>query len=185
MGILVCDMNCLECKFSDCINGDGLPTPEERKLQNSIDRRVVISRGLVYDPTQLKRCVPEKDLVEHIKAMNRYFHHKYYWRDPESARERGRVSYLKHREKRIAHNKVYYEEHREEILNQKKGYYAVHREEILKSRKESYTPHPREVIDTPQAQAKRERERERYQKNKEEINRKRREKRKRGKESVS
>ena len=180
----VCDMNCLECKFSECINDSDVLSQFERSVSRETDSSILVSRGLTYNQTTHKRQNKEVDPVLYKQAQNRYFHKKYYNANPEHFRAKGRENYRKHREARIETMRKYNEEHREEILANKKTYYLANREEILASRKEKYVPKgKRPVIDTPEAEAKRQREKERYQKNKEEINRRRRERRKQNREN--
>lgn len=175
----ICDMDCLHCKFSDCINDNTVLSTEERSLSKYIDKTVLDSRGVSYNPTNHKRYLKSVDPTLYRKAQNKHFHEKYYNADPEHYRAKGRENYRKHKEACLARSHQYHKEHKEEISAYKKTYYQEHREEILASRKAKYVPKgKRPVIDTPEAEVKRQRERERYQKNKEEINRKRRERRK-------
>lgn len=174
-----CDMDCLNCSFSDCVNDSAVLSSLERKISKSVDKSVLSSRGFKYEPKLDLRLLNGVDPKEYKKAQRRYFDRKYRNSRPEYFRQKGRENYYLHKESRLQYSRSYYEENREEILNQKKTYYQEHRDEILAKRKESYQPKgERSVIDTPEAEAKRQRERERYQKNKEEINRKRRERRK-------
>lgn len=173
----VCNMDCFNCQFSDCVN-DGDCSLSERKETADRDKRVEKSRGYEYYPgTANLRQIPEIDRKAYLKAQRAYFHRKSYYADVEKSRQRGRENYAKHREARQVTMRAYASTHKEEISQNKRAYYLEHREEILQKRKDQYVPHPKEVIDTPEAQAKREREKARYEANKEEINRRRREKR--------
>lgn len=164
---MICDMDCLNCSFSDCINDSDLLSTQERKSSNDLDKEILNSRLSVYIPMNGAR--PYKLLpFDFKKSQQRHYHRKQYYKDVEKSREQGRQSYYRNRDIRQAHNRQYY---------------AENREVILKSRKENYVPHPKQVIDTPEAQRKRERERERYLRSREEINRKRREKRRKKREN--
>lgn len=173
-----CDMNCLQCKFSDCVNDSDVLSTFEREVSKETDKSILDSRGITYDPTGHKRQLKDVDPVLYKQAQNKHFHKKYYNANPEHFREKGRENYRKHKEAHLARSRQYNAEHKEEISANKKTYYQEHREEILAKRKAKYIPKgKRPVIDTPEAEVKRQCERERYEKNKEEINRKRRERR--------
>lgn len=173
---MICDMDCLHCKFSDCINDSDIISSHEREISNRTDTEILEARVPVYIST--RGCRPYKVRPHNFsKSQARYFSRKNYYKDVDKSREQGRENYYKHRETRKATMRRYYSENKETLLNQKKAYYEEHKEEILKSRKENYVPHLKQVIDTPEAQLKREREKARYEANKEEINRKRRERR--------
>lgn len=175
----ICDMDCLNCKFSDCINDSDVLSSFERSVSKDTNESILNSRGISYDSTRHKRQNKDIDPVLYRKAQNKHFHKKYYNANPEHFRAKGRENYRKHREARLAHSRQYNAEHKEEISANKRTYYQEHREEILAKRKANYVPKgKRPVIDTPEAEAKRQREKERYERNKEEINRRRRERRK-------
>lgn len=174
----ICDMNCLECIYDDCINESEEVLNFERKFSTYLDNQVLVSRGMSYTPTSHKRQIKEVDEKLYKQAQRRYFHKKYYEQDPEKYRRLGRENYAKHKEARLENSHKYYLEHKEEISASKRAYYLEHREQILADRKSKYVPHPKQVINTPQAELKRQRERERYLAHKEEINAKRRQKRK-------
>ena len=180
----ICDMNCLECKFSECINDSDVLSSFERSLSKDIDASILNSTSLTYNQRTHKRHNKEVDTIEYRKAQNKHFHAKYYSLKPKYYRKKGRENYRKHRGARLESMRKYAEEHKEEISANKKTYYQEHREEILAKRKANYTPKEKKpLIDSLEAEAKRQRERERYHKNKEEINRKRRERRKQKRES--
>ena len=147
----VCNMDCFNCKFSDCINDD-FSSLEERKQSNNID---IQNRqdGSIPRSTKYYREHPERCRAYQLKSIN------------------------KHRDKVYERNRKYQQEHREEVLAQKRAYYKNNRERILAYQKSKYEPHPRTVIDTPQAESKRQSSKASYYRNREEINRRRREKR--------
>lgn len=132
-----CDMDCLNCKFSeDCINDSDILTKEERELSKRLD--LYAQDCFTYTPVTHKRQIRCVDPVLYRKAQNRYFHQKYYKENPEHFRAKGRESYRKHRDKRLESSHKYYEEHKEEILANKKTYYQEHKEEITAKRKKYY-----------------------------------------------
>ena len=165
-------MDCLNCVFSDCINDSDVLTASEREMARKTDKSILNSRGLTYSENTRHKS---DDL--HKKAQRKYFHRKYYLKDPEKHRRLARLSYARNKEKRLASSHNYYKTHREEILSNKKTYYQENREKILEKRKKDYVPRERILIDTPEAELKRQRARESYQRNKEEINRRRKERR--------
>lgn len=175
----VCNMDCRNCIYDDCINDSEVLSLAERKMSKDIDTDIIVSRGLIYCSTLHKRQNKDVDPVLYRQAQNRHFHQKYYKVNSEYYKKKGRENYLKHREDRLEQSHKYYQDHKEEILANKKSYYLDNRENILAKRKEKYIPKDKKpLIDTLEAEIKRQREKERYQKNKEEINRKRRERRK-------
>ena len=173
----ICNMDCLNCIHSDCINDSDDLTSFERELARENDKSILDSRGITYDCQSHKRQLKDVEPSLYKKAQRKHFHKKYYLRDPEKHRRLARLSYARNKEKRLDSSHNYYKTHREEILSNKRTYYQEHREKILEKRKKDYVPRERTLIDTPEAELKRQRERERYQKNKEEINRRRKERR--------
>lgn len=41
---MICDMDCLNCSFSDCINDSDLLSTQERKSSNDLDKEILNSR---------------------------------------------------------------------------------------------------------------------------------------------
>ena len=176
---MVCNSDCLNCLFDECINDSDELSLSERKLSSDIDKEIMSSRvGAIYDSQHHKRQLKDVDEIEYIKARSKYFKKKYYYQDVEKSRRLGRENYHKNKEKRNAHNKEYYKEHREELLNQKKSYYKEHREEILEKRKASYVPKGKKPVKTdPVSTYNREKSKKNYDRHKDEINARRRERR--------
>lgn len=152
----VCDMNCFNCKFSDCINND-FSSLEERNYSKDID-------------------------IQHRQDGHIPRSTKYYRKHPDRCKECQSRSVAKHRDEVYARNKKYYEKHKEEISARKRAYYIENKDKILADRKAKYTPHPIEVIDTPEAEASRQSAKAYYHRNKDEINRRRRERYKKRRE---
>ena len=172
----ICNMDCLNCVFSDCINDSDVLSSFEREVARNTDRNILDSRGLTYDSQTHKRQIGNVEPSLYKKAQRRHYHKKYYLADPEKHKRLARLSYARNKEKRLASSHSYYKTHKEEILSSKKTYYQEHREEILEKRKKAYVPREKKpLIDTPEAELKRQRARESYRRNKEEINRRRRE----------
>ena len=130
----ICDMDCIHCKFSDCIN-DGAMTLEEREfskeyetcLKKSLQPQVIPELGM-------QRYIhnrPDKEAYE--KARNAEYEAKRKGRpDRVSCKKR---QYQRHREEKIAYQKSYYEEHKDEILARQKLVYEQNREEINAKRR--------------------------------------------------
>lgn len=157
----ICNMDCLNCIHSDCINDSDFLSASERELARELDSDILTFRNTSKE-----------------KVQRRQYHKKYYLADPEKHKRLARESYARNKEKRLACSHNYYKTHQEDILSNKKTYYQENREEILAKRKEKYVPRDkRPLIDTPEAELKRQRARESYQRNKEEINRRRKERR--------
>ena len=131
----ICDMDCIHCKFSDCIN-DGVMTLEEREfskeyetcLKKSLHPQVIPELGM-------QRYIhnrPDKEAYE--KARNAEYEAKRKGRPDRVACKKRQ--YQRHREEKIAYQKKYYEEHKEEILARQKAKYEANKEEINRKRRE-------------------------------------------------
>ena len=143
-----CDMNCLECKFSECIN-EAEATLEERKFSVEIETSIKNSGKPKVDPNLgMKRYIhnrPDKEAYE--KARDAEYDAKR--AGTPNRKEQKRQQYLRHREDKLAYSKKYYEEHKEEIkakyrANKEKNveysrkYYAEHKEEICAKQRLKY-----------------------------------------------
>lgn len=125
---MLCNMNCLECTFKDCVN-DSPATEQERKQSSLFDKDIYKITGI--DMTRYIHNRIDKD--EYKKALQREYDKK---RDKTPNRkEQKKQQYLKHRDKRLKHQAIYYREHREECIARQKAYYEAHREEINAKRR--------------------------------------------------
>lgn len=126
-------MDCLHCKFSDCINDSDVLTYEERKFSRVIENSVRKSREPQVDMTRYIHNRIDKE--EYIKARNREYEHKRQYKDSPKRREQKKRQYQNHREEKLAYQKSYYAEHKEEVKARQKAYYEANREEINRRRK--------------------------------------------------
>lgn len=129
----MCDMDCLHCKFSDCINDSDVLTYEERKFSRVIENSVKKSREPQVDMTRYIHKRIDKE--EYIKARNREYEQKRQYKDSPKRREQKKRQYQNHREEKLAYQKSYYAEHKEEVKARQKAYYEANREEINRRRK--------------------------------------------------
>lgn len=130
----MCDMDCLHCKFSDCINDSDVLTYEERKFSRVIENSVKKSREPQVDMTRYIHNRIDKE--EYIKARNREYEQKrQQYKDSPKRREQKKRQYQNHREEKLAYQKSYYAEHKEEVKARQKAYYEANREEINRRRK--------------------------------------------------
>lgn len=98
---MICDMDCLHCKFSDCINDSDIISSHEREISNRTDTEILEARVPVYIPTG--GCRPYKVKPHNFsKSQAIYFSRKNYYKDVDKSREQGRENYYKHRETRKA-----------------------------------------------------------------------------------
>ena len=129
----MCDMDCLHCKFSDCINDSDVLTYEERKFSRVIENSVKKSREPQVDMTRYIHNRIDKE--EYIKARNREYEQKRQYKDSPKRREQKKIQYQNHREEKLAYQKSYYAEHKEEVKARQKAYYEANREEINRRRR--------------------------------------------------
>ena len=117
MSRLVCDFNCTECKFSDCIIDDDFVSLKEYHRSLSLDK-------------DIKREETPKEVLKHREASLAYYH-------------RNRDSYLKkkadyreeNRERLREESKKYYKENQEQIKQRHLAtYYSNHEENKKKNR---------------------------------------------------
>lgn len=161
----MCNYDCLNCTFKDCVNISNTLSREEREFSNALD-----SKNRQY------------------RSNKTHTRHKYYLNHkllhPNSEKEVKARYYKKHKLKIREKQKGYYAKNRESILNQKKTYYQEHREEILSKYRQSYIPRPRKLKDTLEAEKRRIAGREYYARNKKDILRKKKERYKERKEQL-
>ena len=131
----ICDMRCLHCKFSDCINESAMTLEErsfskqyETSLKKSLQPQVIPELGM-------QRYIHNRpDKEAYIKARNAEYEAKRKGRPDRVACKKRQ--YQKHREEKLAYQKSYYEKHKEEILARQKANYEANKEEINRRRRE-------------------------------------------------
>ena len=170
---LVCNMDCLNCKYDDCINDCDM-TLSEREFSDAFNKDIQNERDLKVEVgIGMQRYVHNRpDREAYIKARNReYYMTKKLKHDMKAI---SREKYLRHREEKIEYQKSYYRKNKDEILAIQKSKYDENKEEINRKRREQYAiSHPRKPKQTDEE--RREKQREYREKNREELNRKKRE----------
>lgn len=125
----MCDFNCLECVYGDCVN-DAPATDKERK--EIIERDKETSKVTGIDMTRYIHNRIDKE--EYVRERNKEYEKK---RQGSPKRiEAKRQQYLRHRSAKLDYQNKYYYEHKEEILARQKAHYQAHREEINARRRE-------------------------------------------------
>ena len=131
----VCNMDCFNCEFSDCINTEDA-TLKEREFLAEYETSVKKEREMKVDPmlgmTRYIHNRPDKEA--YIKARNKEYEDKRKGRADRI--ECKRQYYLRHREDKLSYANNYYAEHKEEVLAKRKAYYEEHKEEINRKRRE-------------------------------------------------
>ena len=131
----VCNMDCFNCEFSDCINTEDA-TLKEREFLAEYETSVKKEREMKVDPmlgmTRYIHNRPDKEA--YIKARNKEYEDKRKGRADRI--ECKRQQYIRHREDKLSYSKNYYAEHKDEVLAKRKAYYEEHKEEINRKRRE-------------------------------------------------
>ena len=131
----VCNMDCFNCEFSDCINTEDA-TLKEREFLAYYETSVKKEHEMKVDPmlgmTRYIHNRPDKEA--YIKARNKEYEEKRKGRADRI--ECKRQQYIRHREDKLSYSKNYYAEHKDEVLAKRKAYYEEHKEEINKKRRE-------------------------------------------------
>ena len=137
MSVQVCDMRCLECKFSDCINYSVM-TLEERSFSKQYETSLKKSlQSQVIPELGMQRYIHNRpDKEAYIKARNAEYEAKRKGRSDRVACKKRQ--YQRHREEILSYQKSYYEQHKEEILARQKSIYEANKEEINRKRREVY-----------------------------------------------
>ena len=134
MSSKVCDMDCLHCKFSDCINDSDMTLEErsfskqyETSLKKSLQPQVIPELGM-------QRYIHNRpDKEAYTKARNAEYEEKR--KGSPERREAKKRQYQIHKGEKLAYQKSYYEEHKDEILARQKSAYEQNREEINAKRR--------------------------------------------------
>lgn len=132
---MICDMNCLECKFSDCINDSDFLTQEERQSSRFVENLVKDARRPKPDLTS-KYIHNRVDKEEYTKARDRAYEKKR--AGSPKRREAKKKQYQRHREAKLAYQHNYYDTHREECNARSKARYFANHEKEKQYRRESY-----------------------------------------------
>ena len=131
----VCNMDCLNCQFDDCINTEDA-TLKEREFLAEYETSVKKEREMKVDPilgmTRYIHNRPDKEA--YIKARNKEYEEERKGRADRI--ECKRQQYIRHREDKLSYSKNYYAEHKDEVLAKRKAYYEEHKEEINRKRRE-------------------------------------------------
>ena len=146
---LICNMDCLNCKYEDgCINDSDM-TLIERKFSDSLNKDIKNERELKVEVgigmQRYEHNRPDKEAYE--KARDAEYEAKR--AGTPKRKEQKRQQYLRHREDKLAYSKKYYEEHKEEIkakhrankdknVEYSRKYYAEHKEEICAKQRLKY-----------------------------------------------
>ena len=131
----VCNMDCLNCIYDDCINDEDM-TLEERKFsaeyENSIKKET--QQQIIPELGMTRYIHNRPDKEAYIKARNAEYEAKRKGRaDRVECKKR---QYQRHREEKLAYQKDYYEKYKDEKKVYQKLYYEAHKEEINRKRRE-------------------------------------------------
>lgn len=133
----VCDRNCFECIYDDCIcNEFGAA---DRREMKAIDRELIQQRPPTYDKHAYYVANREKILAK-AKARREA--------DPEGAAAYHHAHYMKRRDEAIAYQKAYYRANRDEILAQHRAAYAANRTEKAAKQRAYYAANREAVLAT-------------------------------------
>ena len=133
----ICNMDCLNCIYDDCINDEDM-TLEERKysaeyessLKKELEPHIIPELGM----TRYIHNRPDKEA--YVKARNAEYEAKRKGRpDRVACKQR---QYQRHREEKLAYQKDYYNRNSDEKRAYQKSYYEANREEINARRREAY-----------------------------------------------
>lgn len=131
----ICNMDCLHCQFSDCINNSDMTLEErqyskeyETSLKKEIEPKIIPELGM-------RRYIHNRpDKEAYVKARNAEYEEKRKGRaDRLECKKR---QYQRHKEEKLAYQKSYYEQHKDEILAKQKAKYEANKEEINRRRRE-------------------------------------------------
>lgn len=133
----VCDMNCFNCRYEDCINDEDMSL-EERQYSREYELSLKRENKITDTPKLgMQRYIHNRpDREAYIKARNAEYEAKRKGR-PDRVEYKKR-QYQRHREEKLAYQKKYYENNKEEILARQKANYQANKEEINKKRREEY-----------------------------------------------
>jgi len=129
-------MNCLNCKFQDCINDEDM-TDAERKFSVQFETSLKRSRSPHPDMT-IKYVHNRVDKEEYTRERNRLYDVKRYPKRREKMLEYKKKHYREHREEKLSYQNDYYIKHREEVNARNKAYYEAHKVEINAKRRQRY-----------------------------------------------
>lgn len=154
MGIQICDFNCLECIYSDCIN-DSEATLDERMESKNRDNEVITLLSYIRPETlsfkdsnltpieedQHRQKVPCKDVIEERRAYSRAYRRSH----PEEIKAFNKAYYKKHRDEILRKGRIYKESHREELREKQRVYSALNKDKIRDKNKAYYESHKDEI----------------------------------------
>jgi hypothetical protein len=132
--VVICDMDCLHCKFSDCVNDSDFITDSERRILRVVENSIKRERQPHPDMTRYIHNRIDKE--EYEKARNREYEQKRSYKNSPKRRRQKKEQYHRHREEKLAYQKGYYERNREEVIARQKAYYEANKEEINRKRRE-------------------------------------------------
>ncbi len=127
----VCDMNCFNCKYEDCVN-DKLEF-DDYVLSNSIDKDIIIQRNEKITRKMSKYALQRK---KEYKTENRQKEMAYAQAYYTLNRERFKKYRLENRERKSAYDRAYFEKNRENIIEKNKIYGLKNKEHLRERRKE-------------------------------------------------
>lgn len=117
-------MDCLNCKYEDCINDDGALTYEEYQQARQTDKEIVEEKFSGVDMTlRYVTNRPDKELYEKVRDKS-YERKRIY--NPEAKKK----YYEKNKDTILEARKSYYENNRDEVKARTKNYYEQHKDEI-------------------------------------------------------
>lgn len=150
---MLCDGNCFECKFSDCILDfeDGSLTDLEVETSLQVDDILFKKDASSIEVPDYRQYpfIPSEDIPYNPKWKSQAKWREYYrsrargnrkeklaalakerrQNNKEKYAERDRKYYESHRDKRLAYGKEYYKNNREKYLEYKREYYRRKKQE--------------------------------------------------------
>lgn len=153
----VCDFNCFECIYSDCIY-DSFNDESGLFYDVSVSRE--IDSYLLFPDHKRKKYYQEQEHKEYINARQREYYRNCFVYGlgrklrvlnknsstdvdssqicPHVSNIKNKKSYKERMEEINARQKKYYQDHKEEISARNRKYYQEHREEICAHQREYY-----------------------------------------------
>lgn len=127
----ICDMDCFNCKYEDCIN-DKLEF-EDYVLSSYIDNDIILRRnGKIPRKMSEIAIKRKKEYKTENKQKEKAYAQAYYTLN----RERFKKYRLENRERKSAYDRVYFERNRDDIIKKNKIYGLKNKERLHQRQKE-------------------------------------------------